>query len=322
MKNWLLPLLCALAISLTGCTERSAGSSSSSSSGSSSSSLPEQSSSSSQSSSSLPPVEPSSSLPEPSSSASGSSDSEPFLTPATPTLSADFADLAGLDSEMHGWGPGNNPDDRNRPVGIDVFQEKYQQYDAYFIMPTDEKTVYLTFDQGYENGFTSPILDVLKEKDVKAVFFLTLDYAKGCPELVQRMIDEGHVLGNHSASHKNYPELPLDSARDDLARCHDYVKETYHYDMNLFRFPAGNYSEQSLALIHKLGYRSVFWSFAYKDWETDNQPAKDYAIEHIVGRAHPGAIYLLHSVSQTNAEVLGEVIDRIRAEGYTFGRMA
>ncbi len=131
------------------------------------------------------------------------------------TLSADYAQLAGLETKMRGWGQGVQVDDQNRPLGSTDYQGKYGKYDAFFIMPQEGNHIYLTFDQGYENGYTAPILDTLKEKDVSAVFFLTLDYAKRNPELIKRMIDEGHVLGNHSASHKNYPELPIEKAHDD-----------------------------------------------------------------------------------------------------------
>jgi peptidoglycan-N-acetylmuramic acid deacetylase len=182
----------------------------------------------------------------------------------------------------------------------------------------NEQKVYLTFDEGYENGYTSNILDTLKEKNVKAVFFVTLSYAKKNPTLIRRMIDEGHIVGNHSYKHYSYPEDTIQAAYDDLISLHKYMVDEYNYEMKLFRFPMGQYSERMLCLLDKLGYESVFWSFAYADWDEDNQPEPSVAKEKIVSNVHPGALYLLHAVSKTNTEVLAEVIDDIRALGYTF----
>jgi peptidoglycan-N-acetylmuramic acid deacetylase len=212
-------------------------------------------------------------------------------------------------------------DELNRSQGALAYQEKYGQYDADFI-GKNEKLIYLSFDQGYENGFTAPILDTLKEKNVPAVFFLTGHYAKTQPELIQRMIDEGHTLGNHSQNHPSFPDTPLQQCQQEVQEIHDYVKDNFNYEMSLFRFPAGEFSEQTLKLMQDMGYRSVFWSFAYRDGEVDNQPDPAGALETIVSKAHPGAIILLHSVSETNAEILGDVIDRLRAEGYEFAAYA
>lgn len=237
--------------------------------------------------------------------------------PANPAAVTEFSSYSALDSSKLGWGPGGPVDELNRSQGALLYQEKYGQYDADFIGSNDKK-IYLTFDQGYENGYTAPILDVLKEKNVPAVFFLTGYYAETQHELIQRMIDEGHILGNHSDNHPSFPDTPLEQCKAEVADLHDYVKETFNYEMSLFRFPAGEFNEQDLKLVQDMGYRSVFWSFAYRDWETDNQPDPATALETIVSKAHPGAIILLHSVSSTNAQVLGEVIDQLRAQGYEF----
>ena len=179
--------------------------------------------------------------------------------------------------------------------------------------------IYLTFDEGYENGYTADILDTLKEKGVHAVFFVTLPYVKAQPDLVQRMIDEGHTVGNHSNKHITYPSLSLEEAKEDLMSLHQYMLDTYQYKMSVFRFPEGNFSEQTLALVQSCGYKSLFWSFAYQDWYTDNQPNPSDALNSMLNKAHPGAIYLLlHAVSSTNAQVLGDFIDGMQEKGYVF----
>lgn len=232
----------------------------------------------------------------------------------------DFDAISQLDSQAHGWGHGGPVDSRNRSQGALMFQERYGHFDAHFIKPDSER-IYLTFDQGYEYGFTPVILDTLQEKGVSGAFFLTMHFARSHPDLVRRMIDEGHVLGNHSTAHRSFPAMTLTDAANDVMRLHEYVKENFGYEMHLFRFPEGSFSEQTLALLQSLGYTSVFWSFAYRDWEIDNQPLTIDAINLMTSRAHPGGIYLLHSVSRTNSEVLGEVIDLLRAQGFEFARL-
>lgn len=233
-----------------------------------------------------------------------------------PALDAELkAYLLSLDNTLRGWGPGTNVDENNRPYGAISAQNFYGKYSTSYIMNDDK--IYLTFDEGYENGYTAQILDTLKEKNVKAVFFITMSYAKNEPLLVQRMIDEGHIVGNHSTDHLSFPGMTLEDAYADIKGLHDYVYENFGYSMTLFRFPMGESSDRMVALVKELGYTSLFWSFAYRDWETDNQPAHDEAFEKITSLAHPGAIYLLHAVSKTNTELLGDVIDDFRANGYT-----
>jgi len=243
---------------------------------------------------------------------------EPEPEPPVRVRDPDFEAIAQLSAEPHGWGHGGPVDDRNRSHGALLFQNRYGHLDAHFIKPDSER-IYLTFDQGYEYGFTPIILDALRDKGVPGAFFLTMQFATEHPDLVQRMIDEGHLLANHSTRHRSFPTMTLQDAMDDVMQLHDYVFENFGYDMHLFRFPEGVFNEQTLALLQSLGYTSVFWSFAYRDWELDNQPLTIDAINRMVTSAHPGAIYLLHSVSRTNSEVLGEVIDLLRAEGFEFG---
>ena len=231
------------------------------------------------------------------------------------------SEIQTMSSESSGWGQGTQTDDLNRPAGCLQFQEKYGSHAVRFIMDdSEEKNIYLTFDEGYENGYTSEILDVLKEKNVKAVFFITMDYAQKEPELVKRMIEEGHIVGNHSVTHPSagIPSLSLEQQENEVMELHNYVKEYFDYEMYLFRFPAGIFSEQSLGILDKCGYTGVFWSFAYHDWDPDNQMAYNEALKKTVDCLHPGAVYLLHAVSSTNTAILGEFIDTATAQGYTF----
>lgn len=235
------------------------------------------------------------------------------------TVSTEARDYSSLDAESHGYGQGVHFDDLNRPRGAVEFNSGYSEYNATAINMTEEKVINLTFDQGYENGFTGKILDTLKEKGVKATFFVVGDYAEREPELVRRMIDEGHTVGSHSVNHYSMPELSEEEAVSEIMDLHRYVLENFGIQMNLFRPPKGEYSERSLAITSDLGYKTVLWSFAYADWDTDDQPDPETALQKLIDRAHPGAIYLLHSVSETNATILGDFIDAMLAEGYTFG---
>ena len=230
-------------------------------------------------------------------------------------------ELSGLSNEGLDWWFGGGYDTLNRPAHPMEEQKKYGKYDADFIFSSvEDKVIFLTMDEGYEAGYTARILDVLKDKKVPAVFFVTLSYAKDNPDLVKRMIDEGHTVGNHSATHpaKGLPSQTIEQQTEEVMDVHRYIFDQYGYTMNLFRYPAGKYSEQSLALLQKLGYRTVFWSFAYFDYDTAKQPDEQESLEKLVSRLHPGAIYLLHAVSSTNTNILGDFIDRARAEGYTF----
>ena len=224
--------------------------------------------------------------------------------------------LSEYDSNAITWGPGNIKD-HARPVDPSNLQDKYGALDGKWLM-ADDKNVCLTFDEGYENGYTGQILDTLKEKNVRAIFFCTYDYVKDNPELVNRMINEGHILGNHSYRHYNFTQIDLETARDEITILHDYVAEQFGYEMTYFRFPEGAFSEQTLALTKELGYSTLFWSFAYADWDRNSPPSTDTAYEKITSSAHNGAILLLHAVCSSNAEVLGRAIDNIIEQGYSF----
>lgn len=240
--------------------------------------------------------------------------------PETPAAVTFEGDIYSLSNESVTWGVGVHTYDDNRPVSPVQLQEKYGEKYAVEFIKEDEKNIYLTFDEGYENGYTGQILDVLKEKKVKAVFFITMPYAKEEPELIKRMIDEGHVVGAHSVTHPSdgMPSLSVEEQINEYKELEKYVEENFGYKMYLFRPPTGAFSEQSLAVAQSCGYRSIMWSFAYRDYYVDDQMPVAEALENAVGKLHNGAIYLLHAVSKTNADMLGEFIDRTQAAGYTF----
>ncbi len=247
------------------------------------------------------------------------SNTETSTTNATNTTAPTAKAVAGLDSlstEKVVWGPGNIVDHKqpNEPL---LLQKQYDAMGAKWLL-SDDKKICLTFDEGYENGYTPQILDTLKQKKVKAVFFVTYDFASQNPELVKRMIDEGHIVGNHSYHHYSMDEVSDDVAKEEVNYLHEYVKDKFNYTMSYFRFPKGEFSERSLQIVKDLNYTSVFWSFAYADWDSDNQTEENQAFTHICESTHPGAILLLHAVSKTNADILGKVIDDIQKQGYTF----
>lgn len=181
-----------------------------------------------------------------------------------------------------------------------------------------EKVLYLTFDCGYENGYTSKILDILKEKNVSAGFFCTLPQVKENPELIKQMINEGHIVGNHSVTHPSFAEISTEQMTEEVKGMEDYLQEKFNYSEPYFRFPKGEYNEVALNQLNELGYTCVFWSLAYADWDLNNQKGKDYAYEKVVSRLHSGAVILLHSVSPDNANALGDIIDEARNQGYEF----
>lgn len=224
--------------------------------------------------------------------------------------------VCAVSGEVIGYGQGTATDAENRPLDALSFDAQYAKYDAYATTP-EQNRVILTFDQGYENGYTAKILDTLREKQVTAIFFLTGDYAKKETELVNRMIAEGHTLGNHGMTHASLPTLTPAEAEEEIMSLHQYVLDTYHYEMQYFRCPCGEYSETALETVQQCGYRTLFWSDAYVDWKTDAQPDPTQSLQRLEEHAHSGEILLLHSVSSTNAEILGNLIDTLRADGYT-----
>lgn len=240
---------------------------------------------------------------------------------ATTNVAETTVDVTGVGNQYYStekvvWGPGR-AENHQRPTDPLMLQESYGELGGQFIM-SDDKFICLTFDEGYENGYTPKILDTLKEKSVKAIFFVTFDFVKDNPDLIERMIDEGHIIGNHSYRHYTMDEVSQEVATEEIMFLDKYMKENFKYRMTLFRFPKGEFSENTLALANSLGYKSIFWSFAYADWDVDNPADKDEAFKTITDYTHNGEIMLLHAVSATNAEILGDVIDEVRNQGYEF----
>ena len=231
-------------------------------------------------------------------------------------LSGQPAAAAG--SAAIGYGQGVAVDSENRPCDAVSFDAQYKAYGAYATTP-DRNRIILTFDQGYENGYTSAILDTLKEKRVPGAFFCTLHYLKTAPEVVARMINEGHIVGNHSKSHpSDCAALSRTALAEEVLGVHNHLRTKFGYDAKYWRFPAGVHSENALELVDSVGYRSVFWSIAHTDWDPKNQPGEEKSFQTVTERLHPGAVILLHTTSPDNAAILGRFIDYARAEGYTF----
>ncbi|MGN0319189.1 MAG: polysaccharide deacetylase family protein [Lachnospira sp.] len=205
------------------------------------------------------------------------------------------------------------------PTDWKWYANKWSGYKVDWIQDTSKNIIYLTMDEGFANDYTATILDTLKAKNVKVVFFLTQNFIEGKPDLVQRMIDEGHQLGNHTCNHPNMPSIGIEKETTEIMTLHNMVKEKFGYEMRLFRYPQGVFSSQSLALVNNLGYKAVFWSYAYNDYNPDVQISQEEALERAVKYLHPGAIYLLHANSSTNTAMLGDFIDQARAKGFEFG---
>ncbi len=233
------------------------------------------------------------------------------------TLSFQMAHASGKNVYHFGFKKSKN----GNPASIaqEGYLDMLKKYDAIFLGDTKKKELYLTFDNGYENGYTGKILDVLKEKKVPAIFFVTGHYVKTQPDLLIRMVNEGHLIGNHSWSHPDMTQISKETIIKELTKVQNQVfKTTGQLSMNYMRPPRGIFNERSLAVSHELGYTNVFWSIAYKDWVTKTQHGSAYAYEKVMSQLHPGAVILLHTVSRDNAEALAKIIDDARKQGYTF----
>ena len=231
---------------------------------------------------------------------------------------ADPASAAAVPASAEGnWGLSFQEEGKT-PVGNATFEE-LAKYDAFYAEQTEEKHIYLTFDVGYENGNTASILDTLKKHNVSATFFVVGTYIESDPELVKRMAEEGHIVGNHTWHHPDMSQIAtLDTFKKELVDVEDAYREVTGEGMTKFyRPPQGKYSESNLQMAQELGYKTFFWSLAYVDWYDDNQPTKEEAFDKLLGRIHPGAIVLLHSTSDTNSLILDELIRKWEEMGYT-----
>lgn len=225
---------------------------------------------------------------------------------------------SSLSNKTNAWGFVRKPEGL-RPEFHGPYTKVLDDYEGIYAGNKENKVVYLTFDEGYENGYTAPILNSLKEKGVTAVFFVTMPYVKQNPELIQRMIDENHIIGNHTVNHPSMPEVTDDKKLiNEIMELHNYMVDNYNYEMTYLRPPKGEYSERTVKLAFDLGYKTVLWSSAYDDWNVNNQKGTDYAKKMIYNNLHNGSVILLHAVSKDNANVLAEAIDEIRSRGYEF----
>lgn len=216
------------------------------------------------------------------------------------------------------WGlsyrtPGQTP---SGPADI----RQLQPYDAVYVGDTTQKVLYLTFDAGYENGYTGQILDVLKKHQVPAAFFLVGNYLEKEPDLVRRMVQEGHIVGNHTMHHPNMSKLSNKEAfQKELTELEAlYTQVTGQQMKKYYRPPQGVYSQENLENAKELGYKTVFWSLAYADWDNNSQPTAQQAFDKLLPRVHNGAVILLHSTSKTNAEILDQLLTRWKEQGYRF----
>ncbi len=221
-----------------------------------------------------------------------------------------------LPNKKFGWGLKKN---KQAPPEVPrETAELLEKYGAVYL-DSEPRSLYLTFDEGYENGYTAKILDVLKENQVPAAFFVTGPYIEKEPELIKRMVEEGHVVGNHTVNHPSMPEVQsAEKLKSEITELQDAFRELTGQEMRFFRPPMGEYSERTLAITRDLGYTSVFWSFAYKDWDVKNQKGTEYAYAQITDGVHDGAVLLLHAVSKDNTQVLERVIQDLKAKGFRF----
>lgn len=222
-----------------------------------------------------------------------------------------------LSNEKIGWGIKRNDNHTQPDLGARN-KELIDKYNGIAMGNSEKNYIYLTFDCGYEAGHTARILDSLKEKNVQATFFITAHYLNTAPELVQRMIDEGHIVGNHTVNHPSMPEISDEKINTELMTLNQAMYEKFGYEMKYMRPPKGEFSERTLAITESLGFRTVMWSFAYVDWDEQAQPDKQDAMNKIISNLHNGEVMLLHATSKTNSEIMSEMIDGVRNEGFEF----
>lgn len=221
-------------------------------------------------------------------------------------------------AQSTGWGL-SFQEEGKRPAG-NASIDDLKQYNAYYASDTDQKIIYLTFDAGYENGNTPVILDALKKHQAPAVFFVVGNFIKDNPDLIRRILAEGHIIGNHTMTHPDLPQISsMDAFQKELQDVEElYTSLTGAAMTKFYRPPRGIYSTENLSMAKELGYSTFFWSLAYVDWIQDQQPSREEAFQKLLTRIHPGAIVLLHNTSSTNAEILDELLTRWEEMGYEF----
>jgi len=220
-------------------------------------------------------------------------------------------------NSVNAYGFGFSKNNNHKQPYIGKYEEVIAGTDSYYVGSKDERNVYFTFDAGYDNGVLSKILDVLKEKNVQSTFFVTGDFLERESDLVLRIFNEGHIVGNHTYDHKNITKLNKEELKNQITKVEEKYKEITGSEMlYYFRPPAGEFDKNSLMNVKNLGYKTFFWSIAYKDWETNKQHGEKYAIDSVINNLHNGAIILMHTVSEDNLKALPTIIDYVRNEGY------
>ena len=220
-----------------------------------------------------------------------------------------------LSNEKIEWGVKREKDHKQPDLGSKNIN-LMKKYDGIAMGNSEKNIVYLTFDNGYEAGYTASILDILKANDVKATFFITAHYLNSQPDLVKRMVEEGHIVGNHTVNHHSMPSLTEEEIKKEIMDLHHSVLELTGYEMKYMRPPKGEYSERTLSLSNSLGYTTVMWSLAYDDWDENKQGREEYGKTKILENIHPGAVILLHGTSKDNMKILDTCIKEIKNMGY------
>ena len=221
-------------------------------------------------------------------------------------------------AQSTGWGL-SFQEEGKRPAG-NASIDDLKQYNAYYASDTDQKIIYLTFDAGYENGNTPAILDALKKHQAPAVFFVVGNFIKDNPDLIRRILADDHIIGNHTMTHPDLPQISsMDAFQKELQDVEElYTSLTGEAMTKFYRPPRGIYNTENLSMAKELGYSTFFWSLAYVDWIQDQQPSREEAFQKLLTRIHPGAIVLLHNTSSTNAEILDELLTKWEEMGYEF----
>lgn len=222
-----------------------------------------------------------------------------------------------VDSKTICWGIKRSNNHQQPDVGVEN-KEMLDENGGICLGKDAEKVIYLTFDEGYEAGYTEKILNTLKENDVKATFFITSHYLNTASDLVERMINEGHTVGNHTCNHPSLPSISDEKIEDEIMKLHQAVYEKFNYEMKYFRPPKGEFNERTLQKTASLGYKTVMWSFAYFDWDENKQPSIEESKKMITNNFHCGEVMLLHPNSKTNSEVLDDIIKEAKNQGYEF----
>lgn len=224
---------------------------------------------------------------------------------------------SAVSNQKIGWGIKRNDNHEQPDVGS-TNKKVLEENQGICLGNKEKKIIYLTFDEGYEAGYTSKILEILKNNQVKATFFITAHYVNTQEELVKQMIEEGHIVGNHTVNHKSMPDLSEEKIKKEILELHQTIYDKFNYEMKYMRPPKGEFSEKSLSVTNSLGYKTVMWSFAYEDWNEDKQPEEEKSKAKILNNLHNGEIMLLHGNSKTNTNILDSIIKEAKQMGYEF----